>query len=315
MAFNITGIVNQEEFFVVNTAIHVSLFCALILPAMILCVVSIAALIFAKDVNWPVKVLLINILAADLAGTAAASVRYMAYPLRAYGIDENGLSCKTAASIAVAASTVIPLMISFYSITVYIFIKCGDKKLQEKFYITGIFIFLAWLVSIIFAVLEQTDVVEFGVGTSNGFCVIDFMQMLWILIPILVLLVGIVIILTFSILTWCYIRNNTINEGKKIKKAVAKILIYLWIKGTFILLHYIIIAIAEYIQPSVNDQESLILLLVTVYLLAYVLYDTFVLLTPILSLILLKPLQDVLKGVCTSGNQETPPTSSRVEGE
>ena len=72
MAFNITGIVNQEDFFIVNTAIHVSLFCALTLPAMILCVVCIAALIFAKDVNWPIRVLLINILAADLTQTAAA---------------------------------------------------------------------------------------------------------------------------------------------------------------------------------------------------------------------------------------------------
>ena len=72
MAFNITGIVNQEEFFVVNTAIHVFLFSVLTLPAMILCLVCIAALIFAKDVNWPVKVLLINILAADLAATAAS---------------------------------------------------------------------------------------------------------------------------------------------------------------------------------------------------------------------------------------------------
>lgn len=97
---------------------------------------------------------------------------------------------------------------TLHGITVYTFIKCGKRKLIEKFYIIGILIFVAWLVSISLATLEQVGVVSFGIGHSNGFCVIEFMAMFTFsvdlvaqYVPIIILLIHAIITLAFSILT------------------------------------------------------------------------------------------------------------------
>ena len=82
MAFNLTG-VDQELFFIGNTIANIGLFVITALPVIILCGVCVLALFFAKDINWPIRVLIINILSAEACTWLSLTLRFLAYAPRA----------------------------------------------------------------------------------------------------------------------------------------------------------------------------------------------------------------------------------------
>lgn len=63
--YNLTGI-DLELYFSINTAGYTFLFLLLALPLLVLSVLCLLALFFADDINWKMRVLLINIFAVDI---------------------------------------------------------------------------------------------------------------------------------------------------------------------------------------------------------------------------------------------------------
>ena len=55
---------------------------ACVLPAQILCVIIILALLVAKDIKWKMRVILINILVAESIFSLSRSANFLGFPIR-----------------------------------------------------------------------------------------------------------------------------------------------------------------------------------------------------------------------------------------
>ena len=109
MAFNLTG-VDPEMFFAINTAVHVSIFSLLTVPTIILCVLCVVALLLTKEIHWKIRMVLINVLAAELVYTLGATAMYLGYPLRVYSADESGITCTlSAVTLSLLSLILLPL--------------------------------------------------------------------------------------------------------------------------------------------------------------------------------------------------------------
>ena len=177
-------------------------------------------------------------------------------------------------------------------------------KIASKFYVVVILLTVFWLAGLIFGlyILTSFDNSTHTVISSNGLCLIVYMNsttsvLLEIVAPLLIVFIGLGIIMTFSILSCCYIRNNIIDNDNFIKRAVAKVLFFLWIIATFLTIHNVIIAVAGASPSPVVDEASLVLLMAEQMFGNAVFAITFFL-VPIVTLILLKPLRDTLRRKC-----------------
>ena len=91
MAFNLSG-TSLQQYFDSNVAINTSLFLFLVLPPLLLCLLCVLALAFAKEINKKIRVLLINIFAAEIGSWLSYSVYYLGWPVRLVFNDD--ITCK-----------------------------------------------------------------------------------------------------------------------------------------------------------------------------------------------------------------------------
>ena len=124
LLYNLTGL-NQEVYFAVNSAAYILLFLAISLPSLILCILCILALFFAKDVNWIMKALIINMFAAEICNRVAYSVLLLGFPTRFSGKIADNYSCKIAMSLLVVAPQMKFAATALYSVMVYLLIRYG----------------------------------------------------------------------------------------------------------------------------------------------------------------------------------------------
>lgn len=222
--FNLSG-VDLELYFNANTAANLSVFTFLVIPPMLLCLVCVLALVYAKEINIKIKVLLINIFAAEICYWLHLAVFYVGWPLR-YTYDEDNL-CKLFISIFNVASLQKGAANAIYAINVYLFIKHGEKKL--KWYVIITYIIVSWLLSTTTTgLLPYLN--DYGASNLFGFCRADaespfFRFNLAALITMEILFLAIEFI--FCILVGVYIKRNVLDESSDMKKAVAKVQGYL----------------------------------------------------------------------------------------
>ncbi len=65
MTFNLTGI-DEGLYFIVSSVANVALFTIFALTPLLLCLLCALALVFATDINLKIRVLLVNIFAAEI---------------------------------------------------------------------------------------------------------------------------------------------------------------------------------------------------------------------------------------------------------
>ena len=106
-------------------------------------------------------------------------------------------------------------------------------------------------------------------------------------------------------------KKNVPDSNVKVKKAVFKILVYLAIKLAVFLIQYVLTAIHNNVQKhySEGDRDKRYLAIVlSLYYVSRVSYDISALLTPIISIVILKPVLDAIKNasnlICTLCNKE-----------
>lgn len=102
-----------------------------------------------------------------------------------------------------------------------------------------------------------------------------------------------IIISIFGLLLFIYIKKNTLEENVAVKKAVAKILLYLFINSILTFIGNVAPATFPVIRDALID-ESVISLIVINYLLR-VIFNVPNIATPIVPIALLKPLRVALK--------------------
>ena len=292
MAFNLTG-VDPDQYFKVTVAVNSLLFTALVLPSLLLCLQCAVALIFAKEINSKIRLLLVNILVAEISKWISFTVYYLTWPLRL--LYQDTLSCKVFfSSFSVACSQTFTAS-SLHAILVYTFIKYGEKKL--KWCVVIPFEAVSWLVTLVLAALQYFNDTTI---TSNGFCGGSFEKSIAFKIsfPFNVLLavssLGAQIIC--GVLIIVYIKRNTLKENTKTKKAVAKVLAYFVVSSILTLLNLTAPVFNLLIQKAATTANNTTAIIVVNYLIVLV-FNIPSIATPIVTIILLKPVRVAIKAM------------------
>ena len=161
---NFSG-VDLKLYFDANTAANISIFTFLVLPPFLLSLLCVLALVLAKDINAKIRLLLINIFTAETLSGFSFFFMYLGWPARF--INEEGTSCKIMLSLNSLTGLLKFSGTSLYAVSVYVFIKHGNKKL--KWYIIVPYIAVAWtVVTTTVGVLAYLE--EYGAQSVGGFC-------------------------------------------------------------------------------------------------------------------------------------------------
>ena len=149
MAFNLSG-VDISKYYDINTAVSISLFSILVLPPLLLCVLCVLALVFAKEINSKIHLLLINIFAVEICKWISYTLFYLGLPIRL--LYQDSVTCKLFVSFSFIAAQIF-VAVAFYAIHVYIFIKYGEKKLKWTVVIP--LLIVSWTVHIAAAIVNN----------------------------------------------------------------------------------------------------------------------------------------------------------------
>lgn len=91
MGFNFTG-VDPDLYYSINSGVQVGLFFITVLPILILSLLCVVALFFAYSINWPIRIVLINIYTAEICYWLGFTVLFLGFPVRARMGNEEVLS-------------------------------------------------------------------------------------------------------------------------------------------------------------------------------------------------------------------------------
>ena len=253
------------------------------------------ALILAKDINQQMRVLIINTFIAEVIFLIALGGFFLGYPIKLYS---NGLNkvllCKINYHVYIMGDLAKFTTLALYAIMVHIFVKYRDNKLKWKIIIP--FLVITWSASIIAGPLAYFD--AYGVFTDSGFCGVDSTASLYIVSVVLVWLTAVgstITIIIFTLLTTHYVRHNTLEGNTDLKRAIAKNLLYLLI-GLFLMAGSCLLStLFPVFQRGVpSSVEAVTQKLVGIYF-ARSVFSISCLLTPIVMMITLKPINDALR--------------------
>lgn len=299
MVFNMTA-TEEYSFQAINSAIQAAMFLTLVLPALILCFLSVLALLCTKTINWQMKALLINLFSAKVGGSLASTLLYLGYPVRASGNNAaEDYFCRFIASTFITTSLTKSTAITIYSVMIYTFVKHGFGRMQQYAILSTIAI--SWVIGITVGMLPYMD--AFGVIDDYGFCEsIPHSQLYLIPLGIAVLpvmAICITLTLVFSSLTYFQVHKNTLEESGDLRLAVAYNFLFLMMASFFIIINNTIPVIFPILQSMDYTNKGRLIMDYSVQFL----FDLSALLLPILALILLKPVQIALKvmfGLCST---------------
>ena len=290
-ALNFSG-VDLKLYFDANTAASISVFTFLVLPPFLLCLLCVLALVLAKDINAKVRLLLINIFTAEMLSSFSFFFMYLGWPGRF--MNEEGTSCKMLFSLHNLAGLLKFSGTSLYAVVIYIFIKHGDKKL--KWHVIIPYIALTWIL-VTLTVGMPPYLEEYRAQNTRGFCRANVLSAPYIGMAAS-LTVGATIFLsielTFCILTVLYIKRNVLEGDTSVKKAVAKVLGYMAVVSLLSFINSVLphsIAITFRSATTGTNLTRYITMNYVIGLFANIM--TFP--TPIVTIILLKPVRDAIK--------------------
>ena len=162
MAFNITG-VDPDLYYSINSSIQVGLFFLIALPALFLILLCVVALLFAKTINWPIRIVLIDIYTGEICYWLGLTVMFLGFPVRACIGNEDTFSCSVSTALFIVSSILKYSATALYAIIVYIFIKNGIQKV--KLYAIILYISISWIASISISIIPYLD--EFGLSNCD----------------------------------------------------------------------------------------------------------------------------------------------------
>ena len=298
MAVNFSS-VDLKLYYDANTAVNISIFTLLVLPPFLLCLLCLLTLFMAKEINGKIRLLLINIFSAEILNWLVFFILYLGWPARFR--DNEHISCKVSISLHGITGLSRFASTSIYAVSVYMFIKHGDKKL--KWYVIIPYIVVTWtMITTTMSVppyLQDYDAVN-----RNGFCRANGVSVSYI-VHVTILTVGALFFLSteliYSILTVIYMKRNVLEGNTSLKKAVTKVLGYMVIVSVLSFINSVLpylfgtitsqaVSIASENQTLTND--------ITIDYVARVFPNITAFPTPIVTIILLKPVRDAIKNFC-----------------
>ena len=300
---------SEELYFIITTTANVSLFLIVVLPTLILCLLCALALLLAEDIDWQMRILLNNIFVAEISFWLGIAVYLLGYPMRAKRFGNEEASCGVMIGLLIVGGMQQLTAITLYAISVYIFLKYGTQKLKWCF--INLYLIISWAVAVSLGLLPHVD--AFGVNGNNGFCDTDAQMPLftgYLALASVTAAVLLVVMVVFGSLTYCYIKRNALQGSSDIKKAVTNYLRYLIIATALSVLSDLAPFLFPFISALFNVEG---LLEQTVIGLMWIIAQLPLAITPIASIIILKPIQLALKQIfrkCTCTYRQTDNGSS-----
>ena len=295
MVLNITGVDNQLYYDTI-IALNVCFFIFLSLLPLLLCALVLLAL---ETINIKIRVLLINVIAVEILGWLCYALVYLGWIVR-LNYNET-TSCK----LFFIAYNMVNLLKSssgtLYTINIFLFIKYGEKKLKWSVIIP--YIAISWvmisIVSIIIVLVLPSDSVQYS---SFGSCFLNTASSPLITI-ILVLLISqsfvfMIVQIVMAIVTCVYIKKHTLEGNAQIKKAVARVLVYIVTVSINTSISTIIPPLSFLIWRQFPGSTTVVTVTARNYI------DSLItsvpnIATPIIAIVLLKPVRDAIKKMST----------------
>ena len=306
-AFNLSE-VDFDAYVVANTAVQACLLVIIVLPALTLTIICSVAIGFTQIINWQMRVALLNIFITEVINWLGYTVEYLGFAPRA--LDANSLStCRVFVSLLVTAGMQKFAAITVYSIMVYVFLKYGVSKL--KWYAISPALVITWAVSIAIGILPYFD--EFEFFNNAGFCRNLTTAVLY---PAVIggflasAIIGSGIIVFFSIISYRYLKKNTLEGNVDVKRAVSKNLFYLAVAAVLATISQIFPSFGPLVRSILPDYQYF--LAWNYFLRVIVSFPNIA--TPIVAIYALKPVQLAMKTsfkkICKRNNTVTPSTNS-----
>ena len=184
---------------------------------------------------------------------------------------------------------------TLYAIVVYVFLKYGKEKLKWQVIVTCIA--LSWVLSLGYSTIPYFP--GFGLVNDNGYCGVDSESVLLrSSLPVIQLegLICVVIVISFSILTYCYTKKSTMEGSTEVKKAVVKNLYYLMISTIISFSFSFMPALFPFIRAALSGSFWIIPIVVNNMFTLFLTLPSVA--TPIAAVVILKPVRAALRGVC-----------------
>ena len=316
MTLNITGVDNQL-YYDVNVALNVCFFIFLSLLPLLLCVLVILALILAQTIHIKIRVLLINIFAAEILGWIVYAIFYLGWIVR---LNHNEtISCKMFYTTFLVAGVQKFTSGTLYTINIFLFIKYGEKKL--KWYIVTPYIVLSWIIITIISVLLTILLPPDFVRYINGICSVRIYSSILFAISAslatILAFIFLIIQIVMIIVTFVYIKKHTLEGSVQLKKAVAKVLVYIFIASIVTFIGTIAPALS-FIVHLIIPGSTTVTMTVRIYL-TRLLFSVPGIATPIVAIALLKPVRDAIKTMtknlfCKKDNKVHPTMTEESTG-
>lgn len=289
MPFNFTE--TEYLYFSINTAVNVVLFLTIVLPTLILCLLCMLATFFAEGINWPIRVLLINLFAADICTWTAVSVLFLGYPVRAGEHGGGYFSCSAYVSLVFVGVVQEFSGVALYTVTVYVFLKHGLQKL--KWHYIYVCLALSWIVSMAVGLMPYFN--AFGTSENDGFCETTQTSLFkgYIAVVQVGVIILFIIIMAFCMLTYYYVRKNPLHGNITVKKSIVRYLLYLNIAIILSFMCNILPASFSSIRNSFEGEEAFLGLTLIKFLRLCIQLPSII--SPVAAILIIKPIAATLK--------------------
>lgn len=285
-----------------------------VFPTIFLSTITIVAFAMAKSMNKKIRVILVNIFAAEIVLSLRLSATFLGFPIRQIfdlGFDFPIRLCNLQVTLGIIGVLSKVGSVTLYAVMVYVFIKYNIKVI--KWYMLAIPLIIIWTISIGFSlpVAIRPRNTPLNLVIVRGFCPENLEsaeefdnRSTQFLIQLLIgwfleaFFCG-GIIITFSILILWFMKKNLRTESDKAKKAIAKNLLFLGVGALLSIFNGVVLPTITFLaapaptgeidfektfkEASASDHfVDIMLALTSLY-------------TPIVTIILLKPVRDALQ--------------------
>lgn len=216
----------ERVYTVATTGVTVIVSTLLVLPSLILCLVCVLALIFTTITSAKIRILLMNMFAAEICHWFAYIVFYFGFSARLSNLmpGETSYSCQFFYS-ALSVSRVQKFTAgAVYAAVVYNILKYGEDKLKWK--VIAPLIIVSWVVVIVgCGSIPYTNLVM--IASNHGICRVAFTAVIDGVVAffLFIALTCSAVTIFFCILVSLHIKKNIPNTDD-VKKGIAKILFF-----------------------------------------------------------------------------------------
>ena len=290
MAFNLSE-VDLDVYIAANTAVQACLLVVIVLPALILSIICSVAISFTYVINWQLRVALVNIFVTEVIHWLSYTIENLGFAPRALAIENSIFTCRIFYSSVTIAGIQKFAAISIYSIMVYVFLKYGVKKFKS--YVIVPALVMTWAVSITIGIMAYFPG-QFELFNNNGFCRIVTTALFYHITISFFLssaIVGPCIIVFFSIISYRFLKRNTLEDNADVKRAISKNLFYLAVAAVVTTICQILPSFSPLIRTILPNYK---------YFIAYNYFNRLLInfpnvATPIVAIYALKPVQLAMK--------------------